>query len=99
MTAAILAFFSLANHPAAFLALAFSWDKLAKYASIGLVASVKFVIGVVVAIGTPGFTFWDILISAAGGAWLGAIVFIFFGAQIRRWLKKRFNIGKPMSFA
>lgn len=78
---------------------ALSAEKLAAYLSIGLVSSIKFMIAVIVAIGTPDFTFWDILISAGGGALLGAVVFTFFGTQIRAWVRKRFRIGKPMSFA
>lgn len=95
----LAAFFTASLPQAGFLLVAFSAEKVAKYISIGLVSSIKFMIAVILAIGTPNFTFWDILISAGGGAILGAVVFTFFGAQIRAFVRKRFNIGRPMSFA
>ncbi|GAB4424537.1 MAG: hypothetical protein OHK0039_41800 [Bacteroidia bacterium] len=94
-----LAFPSLFAGPIGLLLAAVFSEKLLAYVSIGLVSSIKFLLAVIVAMGTPGFGFWDIMISAGGGALLGAVVFAYFGAQIRNWLCSRFKIGKPVSYA
>lgn len=76
-----------------------SAGKLSLYISIALVSSVKFLVGVILAIGKPDFGFWDIMIAAGGGAIVGAIIFTFFGNQINKWLKQKFNYGANRSFA
>lgn len=91
--------FSSSLHLAFVVLQGISWSKISVYVSIALVSSVKFLVGVILAIGKPGFGFWDIMISAAGGAILGAVIFTFFGNQINKWLRQRFNYGANRSFA
>ncbi len=78
-----------------------SWEKVGLYISVGLTSSVKFLIGLVAASAIPHFGFWDIMISAGGGALIGAWIFTLFGAQIRVWLTRWWpkKQAKPSNFA
>lgn len=75
-----------------------SASDIAIYFSVALVSSVKFFWGVIMALLKPGFGFWEILISAGGGAWLGALVFTYFGTEIRKLILSRFK-PSSVSFA
>ncbi|WNJ20914.1 hypothetical protein [Pontibacter sp. G13] len=71
-----------------------------QFISIFLFSSVKFFLGVVAALALPGFDFWELILAAGGGAWVGSVVMIYFGASIRAWSKKYIKLRKkPMSFA
>lgn len=76
-----------------------SAGKAGAYLSIALVSSVKYLVAVLIALGNPGFGFWDIMISAGGGAILGSVIFAYFGAEIRSWAKRYIKPKKQASFA
>ena len=71
--------------------------KLISYVTVALLSSVKFTVGVGVAL-AKNYGFWEIIIFAGGGAWLGSVIITYFGNQIRKWLERQFN-SKPKSFA
>lgn len=70
-----------------------SWSQILEYGGIALVGSVKFVIGVAMALAAQ-YTVLEVLLTATLGAFLGVWVFTYFGTQIRNWLDKRFKLGK-----
>ncbi|TAE47587.1 MAG: hypothetical protein EAZ89_17450 [Bacteroidetes bacterium] len=74
-------------------------EKWGMYLSVALVASVKFLFGVLAGLALPGFTLWDILFSAGGGAFLGSVAFTFFGVEIQKLYERYFPRKKPASFA
>ena len=71
--------------------------KLISYLTVALLSSVKFTLGMGVAL-AKNYGFWEIVLVAGGGAWLGSVIITYFGNQIRKWLEKQFN-SKPKSFA
>ncbi|MDX2283021.1 MAG: hypothetical protein NW241_02620 [Bacteroidia bacterium] len=72
-------------------------EEIGAYVSVALISSVKFLIAVIVALGNQDFGFWDIIISAGGGAILGSVVYTYFGTEIRKWVQRTFRRSKPMS--
>lgn len=73
------------------------WTEIGAYVSMFLLSSVKFLFGMIGAIGA-GFTFWELLAIVGGGAWTGSWVFAYFGTALRNWISKRYKRSKPMSF-
>ncbi|MEZ4828412.1 MAG: hypothetical protein R3C61_19290 [Bacteroidia bacterium] len=69
------------------------------YISVFLVASVKFAVAALIAMGNPRFDFWEIILTAGGGAIAGSVIFVYFGTQIKRWVKNNFKRSTPTSFA
>lgn len=74
-------------------------ERILKYGTVFLIGSVKYLWSMAAGLGM-GFELWEIMLTAAFGAWLGVIVFTYFGNEIRHWTDKRFNSkGKRTSFS
>lgn len=81
------------------LLLEFHFEMIWVYLSVFLVASVKFAVAALIAMGNPKFDFWEIILTAGGGAIAGSFVFVYFGTQIKKWIKANFKRSTPTSFA
>ncbi|MDX1906168.1 MAG: hypothetical protein SF053_03980 [Bacteroidia bacterium] len=74
-------------------------DKLLAYVAIASVAAVKFLVAILIAIAKPEFAFWEIMLSAGGGALVGNVVYTYFGTGIRNLLGRYLPKKKSMPFA
>jgi len=77
--------------------LSISREDLLMYVSVALTSSVKFLFGVLAALGF-NFVLWETLAFAAGGAFVGAVIFTYFWSYLQK-LYDRYFPHKPASFA
>ena len=75
---------------------ALEWE-LWKYIPLFLLSAVKFLGGLLAAIGTR-MTFWETVAVVGGGAWAGSWIYAYFGTALSNWIRVRFRRRKPMSF-
>ncbi len=68
----------------------FTWKQFLEYSAVALVGSVKFVIGIFMAL-TAQYSLPEVLLTATLGAFIGVWVFTFFGTQIRNWIDRTFS--------
>ncbi|MDX2247083.1 MAG: hypothetical protein SF052_09925 [Bacteroidia bacterium] len=76
-----------------------NFEMIGMYLSVFLIASIKFAVAALIAMGNPHFSFWEIILTAGGGAIAGSVIFVYFGTQIKRWVKANFKRSTPTSFA
>lgn len=75
------------------------FDMLWMYLSVFLIATIKFAVAALIAMGNPKFNFFEIILTAGGGAIAGSYIFVYFGKRIEKWIRENFTRSKPMSFA
>lgn len=69
------------------------------YASIFLLAMLKFLVALVAAVANPNWGFWEVVLTAGLGAWSSVILYAFFGTAFRRWLQRRFPRRSPVKYS
>ena len=85
--------------PAADLLLNIPPEKWGVYAGLFATSFVKFTIALIAAVANKSLNFWEILLSAGGGALFSVVVYTYFGRGINFWIKRAFKRKKPSSFS